>query len=160
MHAMPATRVTIPMVLAVSTLLTLVLPAIVPGCGPPSLEVDKAALYTPESLASELAFRFHSLSPDAKVSSRKAKSDKDLAARLERARKGEKKGAGAKKKQTGPTTIDDVLDDVDNKLDLIKGISRSETCRKMIDTLSQDSSLTESDKKTLTELVGKLADGR
>ena len=30
----------------------------------------------------------------------------------------------------------------------------------MIDTLSRDSSLTESDKKSLTEFVGKLADGR
>ena len=62
MHAMPATRMTIPMVVAVSTVLMLVLPAIVPGCGPGSLDVDKAALYTPESLASELAFRFRSLS--------------------------------------------------------------------------------------------------
>jgi hypothetical protein len=58
-----------------------------------------------------------------------------------------------------PTTIDDVLDDVDRKLDLIKETSRSDAGRKMIDTLSKDSSLTESDKKTLTELVGKLTDG-
>ena len=72
MHAMPATRVTIPMVVAASTVLMLVLPAIVPGCGPGSLDVDKAALYTPESLASELAFRFRSLNADAKTSTRKA----------------------------------------------------------------------------------------
>ena len=159
---MPVTRVTISMVVAVSTALALVLPATVPGCGPVSLDVDKAALYTPESLASELAFRFRSLAPDAKTSSRKTKSkaDKAAAERLERATKVEKKGAGVKKKATGPMTIDDVLDDMDNKLDLIKGISRSDACRKMIDTVSQDKSLTESDKKTLTELVGKLADER
>jgi hypothetical protein len=160
MHAMPATRVTIPMVVAISTVLTLVLPAIVPGCGPASLDVDKAALYTPESLASELAFRFRALNPDAKTSSRKAKSDKGLAERVARTAKAEKKGAGVKKKATGPTTIDDVLDDVDHKLDLIKGMYRPEACRKMIDALSQDSSLTESDKKTLTELVAQLANGR
>jgi hypothetical protein len=164
MHAMPATRMTIPMVVAVSTVLMLVLPAIMPGCGPGSLDVDKAALYTPESLASELAFRFRSLSADAKTSTRRAKlkSDKGAAERLERADKLEKKGASVKKKATakGPTTIDDVLDDIDDKLDLIKGVSRPEACRKMVDTLSQDSSLTESDKKTLTELVGKLTDGR
>ena len=161
MHAMPATRVTIPMVVAVSTVLALVLPAIVPGCGPASPDVDKVALYTPESLASELAFRFRALNPDAKTSSRRAKSKSDKAAaeRLERATKVEKKGAGVKKKATGPTTIDSVLDDIDDKLDLIQGISRPEACRKMIDTLSQDSSLTESDKKTLTDLVGQLADG-
>jgi hypothetical protein len=162
MHAMPATRMTIPKVVAVSTVLILVLPAIVPGCGPGSLDVDKAALYTPESLASELAFRFRALNADAKASTRKAKpkSDKGAAERLERADKVEKKGAGVKKKATGPTTIDNVLDDIDDKLDLIQGMSRADACRKMIDTLSQDSSLTESDKKTLTDLVGQLADGR
>lgn len=160
MHAIPATRVTIPMVVTVSTVLMLTLSAIAPGCGPADLEVDKAALYTPESLASELVFRFRALRPDAKVSSRKAKSDKGLAERVARNAKVEKKGAGLKKNATGPTTIDDVLDDVDRKLDLIKETSRSDACRKMIDTLSKDSSLTESDKKSLTELVGKLADGR
>jgi hypothetical protein len=162
MRATPATRVTIPVVVAVSAVLLLILPAIVPGCGPASPDVDKVALYTPESLASELAFRFRALSPDAKASSRRAKSEsgKSIAQRVERATKAEKKGAGVKKKATGPTTIDNVLDDVDDKLDLIQGISRPEACRKMIDTLSQDSSLTESDKKTLTDLVGQLADGR
>ena len=139
---------------------TLVLPAIAPGCGPGSPDVDKAALYTPESLASELAFRFRALSSDAKASSRRDNSGKTLAERVARTAKAEKKGAGIKKKATGPTTIDDVLDDIDNKLDLIKGTSRSEACRKMIDSFSRDSSLTESDKKTLKELVGKLADGR
>ncbi len=162
MHVMSANRVTIPIVVAVSMVLALVLPASIPGCGPASLDVDKAALYTPESLASELIFRFHSLAPDAKTSSRrtKSKSDKAAAERLERATKVEKKGAGVKKKATGPTTVDNVLDDIDNKLDLIKGTSRSDACRKMIDTLSQDNSLTESDKKSLTELVGKLNDAR
>ena len=47
--------------------LTLALPALVPGCGPAMPEVDKAAFYTPESLAAELAFRFRALSPDAKA---------------------------------------------------------------------------------------------
>jgi hypothetical protein len=159
---MPATRITIPKVVAVSMVLSLVLSAIMPGCGPAPLDVDKAALYTPESLASELAFRFHALTPDTKASTRKArsKSGESLADQIERARKSEKKGAGTKKKQAGPTTIDDVLDDIDIKLNLIKGTSRADACRKMIDTLSQDTSLKESDKKTLTELVGKLAEGR
>ena len=139
---MPATRFAIPMVVAFSTLLTLVLPAFVPGCGSAPLEVDKAALYTPESLASELVIRFQSLNPDARTSSRKPQSDKRAAERRKRATKGQKKGAGVKKKAAGPTTIDDVLDDIDDKLDLIKGESRSEACRKMVDTLSRDNSLT------------------
>jgi hypothetical protein len=80
MHARSATRVTVPMVVAVSTVLTLILPAIMPGCGPASLDVDKAALYTPESLASELAFRFRALNADAKTSTRGAKSNPTKAA--------------------------------------------------------------------------------
>jgi hypothetical protein len=152
------------MVVIISMMLTLVLPVLVPGCGPAVSEVDKAALYTPESLAAELAFRFRDLSPDAKTAmpTPRSKTDKNLAQRLERAEQAKNKGAGgaaAKKKRTGPPTLDDLFADIDNKLDLIKGTSRADACRKMVDTISGDSSLSESDKKTLTELVGRLAEG-
>jgi len=153
MRALPATRVSIPILAAASTVLMLVVPAIVPGCGPGDLEVDKAALYTPESLASELALRYLALKPDAKRSTRKARSrsDKAAAERLERGTKSQKKGGGAKKTAKGPTTIDDVLDDIDDKMDLIKGVSRPEACRKMIESLSKDSSLNAADKELLSE---------
>jgi hypothetical protein len=163
MHAIPATRVSTPVLVAASTVLMLVVSAILPGCGSGNLEVDKAALYTPESLASELTYRFRALGADAKTSTRKVKSrsEKAAAERLERAEKIEKKGGSVKKKAAkGLTTIDDVLDDIDNKLDMIKDVSRTEACRKMTDTISKDSSLTEGDKKSLTELVGRLADER
>jgi hypothetical protein len=159
MHAIPATRVSIPMLVAASTVLMLVVPAIVPGCGPGDLEVDKAALYTPESLASELAFRYVALNADAKKSTRKlSRSDKAAAEKREHGTKSQTKGGGVKKAARGPTTIDDVLEDIDSKLDMIKGVSRPEACRKMTEAISKDSSLTEGDKKTLTELVGRLAD--
>jgi len=51
-----------------------------------------------------------------------------------------------------------VLEDIDDKLDLIKDVSRPAACVKMMDTISKDSSLTDSDKKSLNELVGRLAD--
>jgi hypothetical protein len=51
-----------------------------------------------------------------------------------------------------------VLEDIDSKLGLIKGVARPEVCRKMTDAISKDSSLTEGDKKSLTELVGRLSD--
>jgi hypothetical protein len=70
-----------------------------------------------------------------------------------------KGGRAATKKRTGPPTIDDLLADIENKLNLLKGISRSDVCRKMIDTISQDGSLKASDKKTLTELVSRLSEG-
>jgi hypothetical protein len=159
MHAIPATRVSIPMLVAASTVLMLVVPAIVPGCGPGDLEVDKAALYTPESLASELAFRYVALNADAKKSTRKlSRSDKAAAEKRERGTKSQTKGGGVKKKAPqGPRTIDDVLEDIDSKLDLIKGVPRPEACRKMTDAISKDSSLTEGDKKSLADLVGRLA---
>ncbi len=160
MHAIPATRVSISVLMAACTVLMLAVPAIVPGCGDGGLQVDKSALYTPGSLASELAFRFQALSSEAKTSTRKVKSrsDKAAAERREHGNKAQTKGGGVKKTLKGPTTIDDVLDDIDKKLDQIKGVSRTEACRKMTETISKDNSLTESDKKSLTELVGRLAD--
>jgi hypothetical protein len=159
MHAIPATRVSILMLVAASTVLMLVVPAIVPGCSSGNLEVDKAALYTPESLASELAFRYQALNADAKKSTRKlSRSDKAAAEKRERGTKSQTKGGGVKKTAKGPTTIDVVLDDIDSKLDLIKGVSRPEACRKMTDAISRDSSLTQGDKKSLADLVGRLAD--
>jgi hypothetical protein len=158
MHAIPATRASIPVLVAASTVLMLAVPAIVPGCGPTTLDVDKAALYTPESLASELALRYQALNADAKKSTRKlSRSDKAAAEKRERGTKSQTKGGGVKKTAKGPTTIDDVLEDIDNKLGLIKGVSRPEACRKMTDAISKDSSLTEGDKKSLAELVGRLA---
>jgi ATP-dependent 26S proteasome regulatory subunit len=161
MHAIPATRVSIPMLVAASTVvLMLVVPTVVPGCGPGNLEVDKAALYTPESLASELAYRYQALNADAKKSTRKlSRSDKAAADKREHGTKSQTKGGGVKKKAPqGPKTIDDVLEDIDSKLDLIKNVSRPAACVKMMDTISKDSSLTDSDKKSLNELVGRLAD--
>jgi hypothetical protein len=160
MHAIPATRVSISMLVATSTVLMLVVPAVVPGCSSGNLEVDKAVLYTPESLALELAFRYLALNAAAKKSTRKlSRSDKAAAEKLERGTKSQTKGGGVKKKAPqGPRTIDDVLEDIDNKLDLIKGVSRPAACVKMMDTISKDSSLTDSDKKSLNELVDRLAD--
>jgi hypothetical protein len=148
------------MLVAASTLLMLVVPAIVPGCGPDDFGVDKGALYTPESLASELAIRFRALNPDAKTSKRKgqSRSDKAAAERREHGNKAQTKGGGVKKKAQGPMTIDDVLDDIDEKLGLIKGVSRAEACRKMTDAISQDGSLMPDEKHSLEALVGRLAD--
>jgi hypothetical protein len=147
---------------AAAVVLGLTLSTLGPGCGPAEPQFDKTALYTPESLAQELAFRYSALNPTAKKSTRKmssgAKSAKRIAD-LEGARTAEKKGGNtaATKKQTGPPTIDDVLEDVESKIDTIRGTSRAETCRQMIETISKDSSLTESDKQLLTEKLRELA---
>ena len=137
--------------------------SLVHGCGPGEPEFDKAALYTPESLAQELATRYRELGPDATKSTpgRKleAQSAKIIAA-MEKGELARKKGVTreAVKKQARPATVDDVLANIANKLSLIKGMSRADACRKMIDTFSNDRSLSAADKKALTELVGRLAE--
>ena len=156
-------RYAILLTLATALVLILLSPIIGTGCGSAAPDVDKAALYTPESLAQEFSLRFVALNPDAKKAkvSYKSKpmSAKTIADR-ERADQAKKQGlAPVTKKRTGPTTIDDLLADIDNKLNLLKGISRSDACRKMVDTISQDGSLAEGDKKTLTELVSRLSEG-
>jgi hypothetical protein len=160
---MPTPRAIIPKKLAVSTMFTLLVTGPGAGCGPGTIEVDKAALYTAESLASEFALRFRQLSPDAKaVAPRykpKPKDEKRVTeqrARSEQAKNKLTGGPPARKKQTGPPSVDDLLADIDSKLDLIAGMPRADACRKMIETISGDASLSESDKKRLTELVGQI----
>ena len=148
---------------AAAAVVGVVLTALAPGCGRGEPEFDKAALYTPESLAQELAFRYRGLKPEARKSTRRAgagtKSEKRLAA-LERARQAEKKGGdtAATKKRTGPPSLDDLLDDIDRKVDLLKGVSRPEACRQMGESLAKDSSLDENDKKLLAEKLKELGD--
>ncbi|WP_165227916.1 hypothetical protein [Aquisphaera insulae] len=153
-----AARLTIPIVgAACTTFFFLALSVVMPGCGGGSPEFDKAALYTPESLAAELAFRYQELNPDARVASKNLKFSKKLAEDVARTAKVEKKGAGAKKKQTGPRTIDDVLQDVNGKLSQIQGVSRADACKKMTETIAKNASLGEADRKALTDLVGRMA---
>jgi hypothetical protein len=147
---------------AVAAAVVLIL-SVVHGCGPGEPEFDKAALYTPESLASELASRYRALPTSARKSTRGTKSSADaetVLAHQESGEKARKKGVTteATKKRTIALTVDDLLDDIGNKLGLIKGVSRTDACRKMIDTFSSDRALSADDRKALTELVGRLAD--
>ena len=51
-----------------------------------------------------------------------------------------------------------MLDDIKHKMTLIPEEPPTEIIKKMIATISGDNSLSEGDKKTLTELIGRLAD--
>jgi hypothetical protein len=146
---------------AAAVVLGLVQSASSPGCGPGQPEFDKAALYTPESLAQELVLRYGALNAEARKSTRKvipgSKAAKRIAA-VAQAAQAEKKGGNpeAAKKRTGPQTIDDVLEDIDAKIDKIPGTSRAGTCRQMIEVISKDGSLTEDDKTLLSEKLKEL----
>ncbi len=164
---MPVPRPTAPAKVAAAAIFMSLLTALGLSCGPGDPDVDKAALYTPESLASELAFRFRELNPDARSVAaryrRNPKVEKDLAERRARSESAKNKAAGgapAKKKQTGPPTLDDLLADIDSKLDLIRGVSRSDACKKMAETISRDSSLSDGDKQRLKELIARLDESK
>ncbi len=144
-------------VLTAEVALVLILASAGPGCGGDPPEYDKAANYTPESLAQELIIRYRALNPDSRTSSRRPKNKKskaDSAARPDL----DKKGAVRTPKKRASATIDEVLDDIDSKIALVKGTSPAETTKKMNETIASDGSLTDGEKKTLTELVGRLAD--
>ncbi len=129
-----------------------------PGCSPEPMEHDQSANYTPESLAQELVFRYRSLQPDAQISKlppRRKSTDKADSARPPVSKKSaEKKTA----KKAVSTTIDDVIEDIESKISLIKGSSKVETTKKMIETISADRTLKDADRTTLTELVGRFDD--
>jgi hypothetical protein len=148
---------------ASAIILGLALSTCLSGCGPTETSFDKATQYSPESLAEELAFRYRGLKPESKKSTRHALSSARSAkksADLDRARLAEKKGGtgASTKKQTGPTTIDDVLDDIGSKLNQINGTTRAETCRRMTEALSKDGSLDDADKRLLSEKLKELVD--
>jgi hypothetical protein len=141
--------------LTVAAVIVFILPMLVAGCGSPPAEFDSAANYTPDSLAQELILRYRALAPNAKSSERGTIKKTVVANQSQLS----KKAAVRKTKgKSGPTTIDNVLDDIESKLTLVKGLSPAETTRKMIENISNDNSLPEADKKSLTEYVGRLAD--
>ena len=160
MHRSPSYAVTMAGTLLGSTILELVLLASIAGCGSGELQVDKAALYTPAALAQELVFRYSALKPEGKKSKRKvtAADVKRLAA-VKRAAAAEKKEGTTEantKKAGRPRNVDDLLDEIGTKIDLIKETSRAETCRQMADAISKEGSLTDSDKQLLTEKLREL----
>jgi hypothetical protein len=146
---------------AAMVLLALGLSIAAPGCSSGAPEVDRSAFYTPESLAEELALRYRALKPEARKFTRPAASGSKAAKRaaeLDRARQAEKKGGKAEepKKRLGPETLDDIMADVDSKIDKIPETPRPESCRKMIDALSKDATLSADDKKLLSGRLGEM----
>ena len=134
------------------------------GCGPDAPEVDKSALYTPESLAEELAFRYRV------AEARGAGSSARAAASAPRPPGGpptsiaparpRRRGAAPSepKKRSGPPTLDDVMADIDSKIDKVQGTPRPEVCRKMIEALSKDASLSETTRSSSDRSPGSTGD--
>ncbi len=127
------------------------------GCGP-AAEYDKAVQYSPESLAQELAFRYRSLSPSAKTAIKNRNMTKDktkafAATELEAQTKGQSKAAT---KKAPAANVDDVLDDVAEKVEAIKGVAPSEVYQKMAEAIAHDQSLEEKDRQTLADKLKEM----
>jgi hypothetical protein len=137
--------------LTVAAVVAFTLPIFGAGCGSEPFEVDKAANYTPETLAQELILRYRALKPNAKTPGRGPIKKASGAAVS-------KKSAQPTTKKRGSATIDDVLEDIGSKIALVKGSSPAATTQKMAESITSDSSLSDSDKKALSKLVGRLSD--
>src|SRR5262245_5136452 len=91
------------------------------GCRPKP-EYDKSVEYTPESLAQELAFRFNSLAPPAKTSTRTRKVVQKAVGSKADEQSPTKAQSKAAPKKALAKTVDDVLDEVAVKVNLVKGM--------------------------------------
>ena len=151
----------IAIVMGVAPLINLTALALVAGCGA-NLDIDNAALYTPESLAAEFAFSYKALGSETKatastIKARTSKNRGKLPLSENALKKGKRVESLRKTEPKAPLTLEELVQDVDTKIGLIKGISRSETCRKMTEAISKDQTLDDNERKSLTELVAKLA---
>jgi hypothetical protein len=140
-----------------AAVVVLALPVLGAGCGSEPGEFDQAANYTPGALAEELILRYRALDSNAKTSKR-GTANKISAAAIAARNKADRKAVTRTTKKRGPITIDDVVEDIGYKMVLIRGTPRAETAKQMIETISSDNSLAPSDKKVLSEMVGRLAD--
>ena len=70
-----------------------------------------------------------------------------------------KSQAKAATKKELAKTIDDVLDEIEVKTGLIKGMSRSDVVGKMIEAVSNDKSLGETDRQTLVAKLKESGSG-
>jgi hypothetical protein len=125
------------------------------GCGSEPADFDQSANYSAESLAQELIERYRALSPSAQIS-KAAPRNKQSGPASSAKGTASKKSVTKATKKAAPATIDDVLEDIEMKITLVKGTSRAETTKKMIETIGSDKSLAEADKKVLTESVDRM----
>jgi hypothetical protein len=147
---------------AIVAVLALALTTTAPGCNPGESGVDRSALYSPESLAAELSFRYRDLKPEARkltrdVAPQARPGDRERARQIDE-KVEQKKGGGDEtpKKRSGPRDLDDVMDDVNAKIDKVPGTPRPEVYTRMIDALSRDGSLSEADRKLLADRLEQL----
>ena len=144
--------------LVVAAVVAVTLPMVGTGCNSGTVEVDRAANYTPDSLADELIFRYRALSVAAKTATYRGSDARSKSGKGASAPAVSKKSVTRSTKKKGANTIDDVLEDIDSKIDLISGTPRVATKQQMVEKVSRDPSLRDTEKQELTELIGRLGD--
>ena len=112
------------------------------GCGDGGTAFDPATSYSPESLATELAFRYRSLDPDRRDVPKPRPSRKPEAA---------SKTAKAETKQAQATTLDELVRETLAKAGSIPGLSRSEAAGRIAEAVGKDPSVAEADRKVIVD---------
>lgn len=128
------------------------------GCGSPE-HFDQAAEYTPESLAQELAFRYQSLAPSARIA-KKARDKSDKQGDVSRSHDEQSQVKAQTKettKQAPAATLDDLLDEIDAKARKIQNRSRADVFQKMADAVNKDPSLEPPDRQNLSDKLKEMA---
>lgn len=129
-----------------------------PGCGEtPNHSAETQ--YTAESLAQELAFRFNTLSPSGRTAKRSRRPEKQAVSSKADELSPTKSQAKAATKKELAKTIDDVLDEIQGKISLVKGMSRADVITKMIDALSKETTLSDSDRQMLAGKLKEMGGG-
>jgi hypothetical protein len=120
------------------------------GCGPAAPEFDKAAEYTPASLAKELTFRYRGLSDSGKA--RRKASAVSTASKVFKPETG-KAAVDESSKKAPAKSVDDLAEETASKMLLIKGMPKAEVLKKVEQTVVEDSELAPKDKTLIIEAL-------
>jgi len=143
---MPPLRASTP---TAPALVALALLSAAAGCAREEPIHDAATLYTPESLAQELAFRCRSIRPGTRSAAKGAPPKRDEEVLT--------KGQEATKEAAAPT-LDDVCADIARKAGRVGGMTRPEAIRKIAGLVEADATLRPADKALLAGSLNHLAD--
>lgn len=125
------------------------LAAVAAGCGG-ATEFDAKASYSPESIAQELSFRLRELSGEAR------KLKKPVGKKATPPKERDLAKSGEAKKEPPANTADAVFEDVARKIHEAPG-PRAEFCKKIVEALRKDTSLTPAEQDDLAKRIEAIA---
>jgi len=129
---------------------------LVPGCGSEPT-FDAGVDYTPASLAEELVFRAKNLAPSARKAEKKRNAPKTKTSPGYVPPPETKGQSKTQTKKAEIQTLDDVLDDVEDKARRIHSMPTPEVFKQMADAVSKDSTLDAADRDAIVAKLNEMA---